>query len=77
MPGWNALSDTQWYTDEHPFPSGEVNWIPESVRYTVNDDYKAPLGTTKFGRTNDASTNGRTYLIFEKHGKLGFFLFVR
>ena len=77
FPGWNALSDTTWYTDENPFPSGEVNWIPESVRYTVNDDYKAPLGTTKFGRTNDASTNGRTYLIFEKHGKLGFFLFVR
>ena len=68
FPSWNALSGTTWYTAENPFPSGEATWIPEPVRYTVNQDYKAPLGTTTWGRTNDTSANGRTYLIFEKHG---------
>ena len=77
FPAWDALSDTSWYTDENPFPSGEVNWIPEDVRYTVNEEYKAPLGTTKFGRTNDTSTNGRTYLIYEKHGDPGLILVIK
>ena len=79
-PAWNDLPGTTWYTPPaggNPFPSGEATWIPEPVRYTVNEDYKAPLGTTTWGRTNDTSANGRTYLIFEKHGDPGFFLFVR
>jgi hypothetical protein len=70
-PAWNDLPGTTWYTPpagDNPFPSGEATWIPEPVRYTVNEDYKAPLGTTTWGRTNDTSANGRTYLIFEKHG---------
>lgn len=71
FPAWNDLSGTTWYTPpagDNPFPSGEASWIPESVRYTVNEAYKAPLGTTTFGRSSDTSANGRTYLIFEKHG---------
>jgi len=80
-PEWNKLDSTPWtttyYTNESPFPSSEVSWIPEAVRYTVNQSYKAPFGTTNFGRSGDASANGRTYLIFEKHGDLGFFLFFR
>ena len=71
FPAWNDLSGTTWYTPpagDNPFPSGEASWIPEPVRYTVNEAYKAPLGTTNFGRSSDTSANGRTYLIFEKHG---------
>jgi len=74
-PEWNNLDTTLWtttyYTDENAFPSGEANWIPEAVRYISNPNYKAPFGTTNYGRPTDASTNGRTYLIYEKHGTLG------
>lgn len=74
-PEWNNLDTTLWtttyYTDENAFPSGEANWIPEAVRYISNPNYKAPFGTTNYGRSTDASTNGRTYLIYEKHGTLG------
>lgn len=47
---------------------GEASWIPEPVRYTVNPEYKEPFGTTNYGRATDTSANGRTYLIYEKHG---------
>ncbi|MBQ6102881.1 MAG: leucine-rich repeat protein [Kiritimatiellae bacterium] len=50
------------------FPSREASWIPEAVRYTVNPAYKAPFGTTNYGRSYDTSANGRSYLIYEKHG---------
>lgn len=75
-PNWATLSDTTWYTEENPFPTSENNWIPSAVRYTTNSDYKAPLGTTKFGRSTDDFANGRTYIIYEKHGDIAFMLLV-
>lgn len=81
-PEWNDLGEpwtTTYYQNgtADAFPSNEASWIPEPVRYTVNPNYKEPFGTTNYGRSSDASTNGRSYLIYEKHGDLGFFLFVR
>ncbi|MBR0240927.1 MAG: leucine-rich repeat domain-containing protein [Kiritimatiellae bacterium] len=82
-PQWANL-DEPWTTTYYEpvaagvsFPSGEASWIPEAVRYTVNADYKAPFGTTNYGRATDTSTNGRTYLIYEKHGTPGLFIIVR
>ena len=74
FPEWAELG-APWTTTYYvpvaknvPFPSEEASWIPESVRYTVNPAYQAPFGTTNYGRSYDTSTNGRSYLIYEKHG---------
>jgi len=75
FPEWTTLDTNLWTTTYYlpvapgnAFPSGEASWIPKAVRYTVNEDYDAPFGTTNFGRSSDTSANGRSYLIFEKHG---------
>ncbi len=72
---WNELSvpwTTTYYSADNPFPTSENNWIPASVRYTSNPDYRVPFGTTDFGRTSDTGNpktpDSRTYLIYEKHG---------
>lgn len=72
---WNELSDpwaTTYYNASNSFPTAENNWIPASVRYTANPDYRAPFGNTDFGRTSDTanpeSPNSRTYLVYERHG---------
>ena len=74
FPEWEKLGEPWTTTYYKPvvigadFPAGEASWIPEPVRYTVNPEYKAPFGTTNYGRATDTSSNGRTYLIYEKHG---------
>ncbi len=74
FPEWAELGqpwDTTYYLPVAigaAFPSEEASWIPEAVRYTVNPDYAAPFGTTNYGRSYDTSKNGRSYLIYEKHG---------
>ena len=84
FPAWANLGEpwtTTYYdpvAEDAAFPSGESSWIPESVRYTVNENYKAPFGNTNFGRTTDAAdSSNRTYLVYEKHGVAGFFFFLR
>lgn len=76
-PAWNNVTDTTHYTDENPFPTSENDWIPQSVRYTVNSNYKAPFAKTLFGREGDTANNSRTYLVYEKHGELATILFIR
>ena len=76
-PAWNNVADTTHYTDENPFPTSENDWIPQSVRYTVNSNYKAPFAKTLFGREGDTAKNSRTYLVYEKHGELATILFIR
>lgn len=76
-PAWNNVTDTTHYTDENPFPTSENDWIPQSVRYTVNSNYKAPFAKTLFGREGDTAKNSRTYLVYEKHGELATILFIR
>ena len=74
FPEWEKLGEPWTTTYYKPvvigadFPVGEASWIPEPVRYTVSPEYKAPFGTTNYGRATDTSANGRTYLIYEKHG---------
>ena len=74
FPEWAELGapwTTTYYVPvvkTNAFPSAETSWIPEAVRYTANPDYKAPFGTTNFGRSYDTSEKGRSYLIYEKHG---------
>ena len=74
FPEWEKLGEPWTTTYYKPvvigavFPAGEASWIPEPVRYTVNPEYKEPFGTTNYGRATDTSANGRTYLIYEKHG---------
>ena len=74
FPEWEKLGEPWTTTYYKPvvigadFPAGEASWIPEPVRYTVSPEYKAPFGTTNYGRATDTSANGRTYLIYEKHG---------
>lgn len=76
-PAWNNVTDTTHYTDVNPFPTSENDWIPQSVRYTVNSNYKAPFAKTLFGREGDTANNSRTYLVYEKHGELATILFIR
>lgn len=76
-PAWNNVTDTTHYTDENPFPTSENDWIPQSVRYTVNSNYKAPFAKTLFGREGDTAKDSRTYLVYEKHGELATILFIR
>ncbi len=73
FPGWAKLGapwTTTYYVPvtTNAFPSAEASWIPAAVRYTVNPDYKAPFGTTNYGRSSDTSPNGRSYLVYEWHG---------
>ena len=74
FPEWEKLGEPWTTTYYKPvvigadFPAGEASWIPEPVRYTVSPEYKEPFGTTNYGRATDTSANGRTYLIYEKHG---------
>ena len=72
---WNELNGERWSTtyyvpvvSTNAFPSAEASWIPETVRYTKTDAYKAPFGNTDYGRSEDTHANDRTYLIYEKHG---------
>ena len=67
-PNWTRIAKAEYFDEGNPFPAGENGWIPASVRYTATDAYKAPFGNTTWGRTSDTSKNGRTYLIYEKHG---------
>ena len=61
-PEWRTHATTTLYDS---FPSGEQNWIPESVRYGTAADYEAPFGNSTLGRGYDTSNSGRAYLIQE------------
>lgn len=66
-PNWKHVIESNWYNEETPFPSNEINWIPQSVRYTVNPEYGVPFGNTAFTRTTEITEhpNNRSYLIQE------------
>jgi hypothetical protein len=83
FPEWAGLGEP-WTTTyfvpvvtTNAFPSSEASWIPEAVRYTSNPDYKAPFGTTNYGRSSDTSPNGRSYLVYEWHGDVCMMMLLR